>query len=255
MLSDNNNLFATRLQQNGNVDMVKDNPKPEPIPLLTHGIAPRPLPSSELHETDNDNTPDTNNSTPTTTENPNNDPDDLPLALRKPQRTVKPTTQLQESTGYMNRPMVNHIIDDNWIPRTFKEAMRRPDLWWEPMATKIAMLKAREVFEVVPRREEQNVVGSKWVYVIKWKEDGGLERQKTRTVAKGFTQVIGEDYEETYASISHLESICLVCAIAASRRLRLWQIDFVSVFFNSDNSYEVFMEQPRGFEEGGDNHI
>jgi len=67
--------------------------------------------------------------TPTTTKNPNNDPDDLLLALRKPWRTVKPTTWLQESTEYMNRPMVNHILDDSWIPRTFKEAMRRPDLW------------------------------------------------------------------------------------------------------------------------------
>jgi len=53
----------------------------------------------------------------------------------------------------MNRPMVNHILDDSWIPRIFKEAMRRPDLWWEPKATKIVMLKAREVFEVVPRPE------------------------------------------------------------------------------------------------------
>jgi len=42
-----------------------------------------------------------------------------------------------------------------------QEAMRRPDLWWEPMATKIVMLKAREVFEVVPRPEGWNVVGSK----------------------------------------------------------------------------------------------
>jgi len=143
VLSDDNDLFATRLQQNGNVDVVKNNPKPEPTPLLIHRIAPRPLPSSELHGTDNDNTPDTNNSTPTTTENPNNDPDDLLLALRKPWRTVKPTTRLQESTEYMNRPMVNHILDDNWISRTFKKVMRRPDLWWEPMVTEIAMLKAR----------------------------------------------------------------------------------------------------------------
>jgi len=79
VLSDDNNLFATRLQQNGNVGMVKDNPKPEPILLPTHGIVLRPLPSSEPYGTDNDNTPDTNNSTPTTTENPNNDPDNLPL--------------------------------------------------------------------------------------------------------------------------------------------------------------------------------
>jgi len=131
--------------------VVKDNPKPKPTPLPTYGITPRPLPSFELHGTDNDNIPDTNNSTPTTTENPNNNPDDLPLALRKPWRTVKLTTRLQESAKYMNRPMVNHILDNNWIPRTFKKAMRRPDLWWEPMATKIAMLKAREVFEMVLR--------------------------------------------------------------------------------------------------------
>jgi len=128
VLSDDNDLFATRLQQNSNVDIVKDNPKPEPI-LPTHGIVPRSLPSSELHGTDNDNTPDTNNSTPTTTENPNNDPDNLPLALRKSWRTVKLTIWLQESTEYINRPMVNHILDDNWILRIFKEAMRRPDLW------------------------------------------------------------------------------------------------------------------------------
>jgi len=41
---------------------------------------------------------------------------------------MKQTTQLQESTKYMNRPIVNHILDDNWISRTFKEAIRRPDL-------------------------------------------------------------------------------------------------------------------------------
>ena len=116
----------------------------------------------------------------------------------------------------MNRPIVNHILDDNWIPRTFKEAMRRLDLWQKPMATEIAMLKAREVFKVVPRPEEWNVVGSKWVYVIKQKEDGGLERRKARTVVKGFTQVIGEDYKEIYASVTCLKSIYLVCTIAAS---------------------------------------
>jgi len=94
--------------------------------------------------------------------------------------------------------------------------MRRPDLWWEPMATKIAMLKAREVFEMVPRPEGQNMVGSKWVYAIKWKENSRLERRKARTMAKGFTQVIGEDYEEIYASVACLESVYLICTIVAS---------------------------------------
>jgi len=54
------------------------------LTLPTHGIAPRPLFSSELHGTNNNNIPDTNNNTSTTTENLNNDLDDLPLALIKP---------------------------------------------------------------------------------------------------------------------------------------------------------------------------
>ena len=74
-------------------------------------------------------------------------------------------------------------------------------------------------------------------------------------MAKGFTQVIGEDYEETYASVARLESVRLLCAIAASRRLCLWQVDFVSAFLNSDSSFEVFMEQPKGFEEGGGDYV
>jgi len=51
------------------------------------------------------------------------------------------------------------------------------------------------------------VVGSKWVYAIKWKKNGEIERRKARIVAKGFTQVIGEDYKETYASVACLESV------------------------------------------------
>jgi len=78
------------------------------------------------------------------------------------------------------------------------------------MATKISMLKKRGVFEVVPRLQGKNVVGSKWVYAIKWKEDGGVKKRKARTVAKGFTQVIREDYEDTYASVARLESVRLV---------------------------------------------
>jgi len=99
--------------------------------------------------------------------------------------------------------------------------MKRPDLWWEPMMKEFEMLKERGVFELVPRPEGENIVGSKWVYAVKWKENGEVEKRKARMVAKGFTQVIGEDYEETYASVARLESVRLLCAIAASRKLHL----------------------------------
>ena len=89
------------------------------------------------------------------------------------------------------------------------------------MMKEFEMLKERGVFELVPRPEGKNIVGFKWVYVVKWKKNGKVERQKTRMVAKGFTQVIGKDYEETYVSVACLESVRLLCAIAVSWKLRL----------------------------------
>lgn len=78
MLSNDNNPFTNRFQQNSNVDIVKNNLKLDLILLLIHGIALR------LHRTNNNNIPDTNNSALTTTKNTNNDSDNLSLALKKP---------------------------------------------------------------------------------------------------------------------------------------------------------------------------
>jgi len=64
-----------------------------------------------------------------------------------------------------------------------------------------------------------------------------------------------EDYEETYISVAQLELVCLVYAVAVSQQLCLWQIDFVSAFLNSNNAYEVYIEQPKGFEKEKDNYV
>jgi len=123
------------------------------------------------------------------------------------------------------------------------------------MVREYEMLKERGVFELTPQLLERNIVGSKWVYAVKWRDDGTVDRQKVRTVAKGFIQVLGEDYDETYALVARLELVRLVCAIAASRRLRLGQIDFVLAFLNSESVFDIYIEQPKGFEEGGDDLV
>jgi len=85
--------------------------------------------------------------------------------------------------------------------------MKCADLWLDPMTKEYSMLKERGVFEVVPRPLNKNVVESKWVFAIKWNEDGTIKKWKARTVAKGYTQVIREDYEETYALVARLEFV------------------------------------------------
>jgi len=144
-------------------------------------------------------------------------------------------------------------INNTHIPTNYWDTIKQADLWFDLMTREFNMLKERGVFEVIPRPQDKNVIGSKWVFAIKWNKDRSIEKRKTRIVAKGFTQVIGEDYEEIYASVARLESVRLVCAITTAKKLILWQVDFVSAFLNSDSNYKVYMEQPRGFkEEEGD---
>jgi len=96
VLSDDNNPFADKPQQNNNIIGLSDNPKLKLTPPPIHGIVPRPLASSDLYKNDDKEyiipNIDNSNSTMTKDKKPNNEPDNLLLALKRSQRTVKPTT-------------------------------------------------------------------------------------------------------------------------------------------------------------------
>jgi hypothetical protein len=90
---------------------------------------------------------------------------------------------------------------------------------------------------------KQNVVGTKWVFHDKQDEHGVVTRNKARLVAKGYAQVIGLDFEETFAPIVWLESIHILLAYVA-QHFKLFQIDVKSVFLNGPIKEEVYVEQP-----------
>jgi hypothetical protein len=77
-----------------------------------------------------------------------------------------------------------------------------------------------------------NVIGTKWVFKNKQGEDGEVVRNKAHLVAKGFSQVEGLDFGETFAPATHLEAIRILLAFAASKEFRLYQMDVKSVFLN-----------------------
>lgn len=78
-------------------------------------------------------------------------------------------------------------------------------------------------------------MGSKWVYKIKTRSDGSVDRYKARLVARGFTQEYGIDYEETFAPVARLTSVHSLLAVAAIRRKwQLFQMDVKNSFLNGD---------------------
>jgi hypothetical protein len=79
---------------------------------------------------------------------------------------------------------------------------------------------------------KQNVVGSKWVFRNKQDEHGLVTRNKARLMAKGYAQVAGLDFEDTFAHVARLESIQILLAYAAHHSFRLFQMDVKSAFLN-----------------------
>jgi hypothetical protein len=90
-------------------------------------------------------------------------------------------------------------------------------------------------------------MGCKWVYKIKTKSDGTIERYKARLVAKGYAQEYGIDYKETFAHVARITSVHSLLAIAAVHQWPLFQMDVKIAFLNGDLTEEVYMQAPPGY--------
>jgi hypothetical protein len=90
-------------------------------------------------------------------------------------------------------------------------------------------------------------IGCKWVYKIKTRSDGTVDRYKARLVVKGFTQEYGIDYEETFALMARISSIRTFITVSAFRHWPLFQMDVKNAFLNRELTEEVYMQLPFGF--------
>lgn len=84
----------------------------------------------------------------------------------------------------------------------------------------------------VNRLTYKNVIGTKWVFQNKLDEDGKVVRNRERLVCKGYTQIEGIDFEETYASVAWIEAVMMILAFASFKDLKIYQMDVKSTFLN-----------------------
>jgi hypothetical protein len=92
-------------------------------------------------------------------------------------------------------------------------------------------------------------VGTKWVFRNKQDEHGVVTRNKARPLAKGYSQVKGLDFEESFAPVGRLESIHILLAYATHHDFKLYQMVVKSVFLNGQIKEEVYVEQLPGFKD------
>lgn len=93
------------------------------------------------------------------------------------------------------------------------------------MGAEIAALEANNTWAITSLPPNKHHIGCKWVYRIKYRADGSIERYKARLVSKGFTQKKGLDYIETFSLVAKMVSVKCVLAVAAVKGWLLSQLD------------------------------
>jgi len=88
------------------------------------------------------------------------------------------------------------------------------------------------VWEVLPRLADKLVVGSRWLYKVKHATDSNIKKHKAKFLAKGYSQVEGIDYEETFSPVARYSSIKSILALSAQMRWKIHQMDMKTTFFN-----------------------
>jgi hypothetical protein len=131
---------------------------------------------------------------------------------------------------------------------THRAAMKSPfaDQWRKAEQEEMDSLTGRSVWKLVPRPANTNIVSCKWVYKTKEDSDGNPVRYKARLVARGFTQVEGIDYEETFAPTAKFVTIRLIISLATGFGWPLEQADIDTAFLWSELHEDIFMQQPEG---------
>ena len=167
---------------------------------------------------------------------------EAPIPLRRLARTKKPNPK------YANVAIVEDANAKE--PKTFAEAFQNSD-WSKAMKEEIAALKRNQTWELVPKPRDVEPISCKWVYKIKRRTDGLIERHKARLVARGFSQQYGLDYDETFSPVAKLTTVRVLLALAANKDWDLRQMDVKNAFLHGELDREIYMNQPMGFQSQG----
>lgn len=141
-------------------------------------------------------------------------------------------------------------VDDS--PENYSEISGREDSddWMAAIQSELNSLEANKTWTLVELPPGRTAIDNKWVFRRKLKPNGEAGEYKARLVAKGFSQKFGFDYKETFAPVAKMTTLRILLSLANVKNLLIHQMDVKTAFLNGNLNEEIFMKQPKGFENG-----
>jgi len=181
-------------------------------------------------------------------------PTEKNLAPKKPSKQPKLQKQTTPTHNYNLRDRKKTpnktvlVAEQQEVPSTYSEAIRcnDKDLWMRAMQEEIDGLEKMQVWTPHNSNEHPRTISCRWTYRIK---PTNPPTYKARLVARGFSQVEGIDYEETYSPVVSDTAVRVLLTIAATLDWELHQVDVVMAYPNAKLKEQIFIKPPPGFEE------
>ncbi|KAL0430459.1 UNVERIFIED_CONTAM: Retrovirus-related Pol polyprotein from transposon TNT 1-94 [Sesamum radiatum] len=159
---------------------------------------------------------------------------------RRTSRTRNPPVRMQDYVHITTSNDPNNILDhtnDFHEPLSYDDAKCKQakckQVWLDAMQEEFDALEKNNTWEITTLPSDKRAIGCRWVYKVKRRPDGSVDSYKTRLVAKGYSQVEGTDYADSFSLVAKLVTVRLFLAIAAAKRWNVHQTDINNAFLHS----------------------
>jgi hypothetical protein len=172
--------------------------------------------------------------------------DIIPPLTTPPSESPTSAREAVESRKHSARVAITQPSTPPAEPTTYEEALTSPehDLWITAIQAELESLARHKTWQLIPRPPNRKIVGIKWVFKL---QDTLPPRPKARLVARGFTQIPGEDYNDIYTPVVKASSIRTLFVLAAQEALLAIHLDIETAFLNGDLIENILIEIPPGF--------
>ena len=184
-----------------------------------------------------------------------------PVVQEKPQRERRAPVRF----GYDEYADVTQVATQHFAlrvtdiiePTTIDEALKsdQAEHWKAAADLEYASLIENDTWELATLPDGREVIGYKWVFRVKHDSEGKVERFKGRLVAKGYSQQYGIDYDETFSPVVRFSSIRTLLAYAVQQGMLIHHMDVVTAFLNGQLHEEIYMKQPPGYIQPGQEEL